>query len=695
MDKISLRQLVNGLLVGLCTIAFTGWAHADPPSRVARLAFSSGSTSFSPGGESDWARATVNRPLITGDRLWVDAASRAELQLGGAAIRLGPYTSVTLLNVDDHIAQLQLAQGSLNLRIRHLDRNQSFEIDTPNLAFSIRRPGSYRINVDSGGESTAVAVHAGEAEVFGEGSAFVVGQGRSYRFWGTGLRDYEAVAMAAPDDFDHWSASRDRRWEESSSARYVSRDLIGYQDLDDYGTWRSVAGYGNVWTPQRVAADWAPYRDGHWAWVEPWGWTWVDNAPWGFAPSHYGRWAYLGSAWAWVPGPMAAVPVYAPALVAFIGGNNFSVSGYGSGPPAIGWFALGPRDVYRPSYASSRGYFTRVNTSNTVVNITNITNIYNNVNVTQTVYVNQQVPGAVVAVPATVFIQSRPIAREAVRITREMIAATPVVATAPAVPMLTSLLGAGLAAGARPPDAVLGRRVLSRETPPPVAVPFAARQAAFAANPGRSPDPISIAPATPAAPTRLPAVQVVTAPAALAPPPRLLPEAPRRDAAAPPVGRPEERDHRVSRDQERAVSQPNRASQPALPLAARAPPALPPAPAPARLEAAQPPEAARVPHPVEVAPRNAARHPVDEERRATPPPAAIRIFEPPRLAMAPPVAHASPPVVHAAPPAAGAVHAPPVLSGAPSPAPAASHGDGGGQRRKGEDRRNGEEGRNR
>ena len=66
-----------------------------------------------------------------------------------------------------------------------------------------------------------------------------------------------------------------------------------------------------------VAAGWAPYRYGRWAWVSPWGWTWIDDARWGFAPFHYGRWAYASNRWCWVPGPRYVHAVYAPALVAW------------------------------------------------------------------------------------------------------------------------------------------------------------------------------------------------------------------------------------------------------------------------------------------------------------------------------------------------------------------------------------------
>ena len=163
------RQLL--VLISFLMVGFSGWAAAEPPSRVARLSYISGTVSFSPAGQSDWVRAAVNRPLTTGDRLWADTNSRVELQVGGAAIRLGAFTSVTLLNLDDRIAQVQLSQGTLKVRVRHIGRNQAFEVNTPNLAFTLRRPGEYRIDVDPNGDATAVMVQSGLAEVYGEGTS--------------------------------------------------------------------------------------------------------------------------------------------------------------------------------------------------------------------------------------------------------------------------------------------------------------------------------------------------------------------------------------------------------------------------------------------------------------------------------------------------------------------------------------------
>jgi hypothetical protein len=491
-----IHMLLRNWLVALCGTAaliICGTALADPPGRVARLAHITGAVSFSPAGEDEWVLAQTNRPLITGDRLWSDAGSRAELQIGTAAARLGSNTSATLLNLDDRVVQIEITQGSLNLRVRRVYSDQGFEIDTPNLAFSIRRAGDYRIDVDPNGNSTVVRVRSGEGEAWGENAGYVIGGGQQYTFVGEGLRDYRFDRLAGPDEFDSWCFERNRREDNAVAARYVAPDMVGYSDLDDYGTWRNVEGYGNVWFPTSVGADWVPYRTGHWAWIDPWGWTWIDDAPWGFAPFHYGRWAFVSSRWCWVPGPVAVRPIYAPALVAFIGGGGFSLS-VSTGPlQAVAWFPLAPGEVYRPAYTVSRTYFTNVNVTNTVVNTTVVNNVYNN-NVTNVVYRNREAPGAVTAVPTTTFTSAQPVARHVVAVPRDVVAREPVAHVVAVAPTQASIAAGAVAAGAaaaakRPPQAVLERRVVAKTAPPPPPPAFAARASALAAQPGKPLEP--------------------------------------------------------------------------------------------------------------------------------------------------------------------------------------------------------------
>jgi hypothetical protein len=481
LDSLRVRA---GVALAVCALLLAGPTWADPPGRVVRLAHMNGPVSFLAAGDNEWVQGAINRPLWTGDRLWTGSGARAELQIGGAALRIAPETSITVINFDDRIAQFEVTQGAVQYRVRTIDSGDTIEIDTPNLAFSVQRPGEYRVDVTSDGDATTVAVLRGEAQAFGAQNAYVIAAGTSYRFRGTDLTDYVPEPIARRDALDTWAAERVGIEERSQSARYVSPDMIGYSDLDANGTWRNDASYGPIWVPTTVAADWAPYRYGHWAWVDPWGWTWIDDASWGFAPFHYGRWAFVQSRWCWVPGPRAVRPVYAPALVAFIGGNNFSVSlALGSGG-GIGWFPLGPGDVYRPAYAASREYFTQVNVTNTVVNVNNVTNIYNNPT-TNVRYINATNVNAVTAVPTQAFVDARPVQRAAVRVNSQTLQQAQIVPHFEVAPVKTSIVGGAAPAQARPTRAVVERTVIAKQPPPPAPAPIEQRQEALKRQPGK------------------------------------------------------------------------------------------------------------------------------------------------------------------------------------------------------------------
>src|SRR6059058_3025567 len=473
----------------------------DPPSRVGRLSFLSGSVSFRPGTVDDWTDATINYPLHGGDHLWTDADARAELTVGSNAIRLAPQSAFGFLALDDRTTQIRLSQGSLEVRVRDLGDDDSFEIDTPTGAVSLLRPGTYRVDVDPTGDTTTLTVRHGQADVTAAGSAFPVHSGDAAVISGGDSPSYDIRDAARADDWEDWCSTRDRRWDDSRSSQYVSRETIGYEDLDDNGEWRDTPDYGHVWAPRTTIVGWAPYRYGRWVWVEPWGWTWVDDAPWGFAPFHYGRWVTVAGVWGWVPcAPRAVVgvayvrPVYAPALVAWVGGPHFSVGiGIGGGGGVgVAWFPLGPREVFVPSYHVSRTYVTNVNVSNTTVNNTVVNNYYNNVvvnkNVTNIRYVNQTAPNGVTATSQQNFTSAQPVGRNMMRVDRREVASAQVRPTTPTVaPQQRSVLGAGVEARVRPPAAAMSRPVVARTAPPPTPVSFTKQQQVIQANGGMPP----------------------------------------------------------------------------------------------------------------------------------------------------------------------------------------------------------------
>jgi len=473
MSALLRTSAVRPMWLGLAliiwgTLATAAWA--DPPALVARMDQFDGTATLLPSGSTDWSYANINRPLSNGDQIWIGAASRAELVAGSTAMRLGANTSLTLLELSDAATQLKLTQGTFEVRVREPMRGRSFEIDTPNLAFDLQTPGDYRVDVNAGQDTTTVIVRAGQGMAYGAGgTSYPIGGRQLVQFSGNGLTPDAAEFDPPLDGFDRWVALLNRRENDSISAHYVGIEMTGYQGLDQYGRWETNPTYGSVWVPTVVAPGWAPYHDGHWAWIAPWGWTWIDDEPWGFAPFHYGRWAYVGSSWVWVPGPVIARPIYAPALVAFIGGGGAGGMHWGVslsiGAPGIAWFALAPGEIYRPVYAASPTYINAIN--RTVIVNQNVTIIHNTAvinNIQRTVYVNQTVPGAVTAVPAAAFVRGRPVQEEAVPFHVDPARAAPVLFSPPIAPVEYSVVGRQIAPP--PPHAAFARTVVATRNPP-------------------------------------------------------------------------------------------------------------------------------------------------------------------------------------------------------------------------------------
>jgi hypothetical protein len=474
-------------------VAGSGFAHAQtagdddsyaPPSRVARLSWSSGELGLLPAGARDWSDASVNRPLTTGDKLSSGDDTRAELELGSATLRLDQRTDMGLLDLDDQLAQIELTQGTLSLSVRQLEQGQSYEIDTPTVALVIDQPGRVRVDID--GNETRVTVFDGRATVYGENDAQRdVFAGRSYRFVDSDLATIAISDIDGGDAFDAWVEQRDQRYAQSRSGQYVSPEVVGYQDLDQYGEWQDDSDYGAVWYPSDVAVGWAPYRDGHWAYIAPWGWTWIDAMPWGYAPYHYGRWAHTHRGWGWIPGPRYARPIYAPALVAFVGGGGFSV-GIGSGP--VGWFPLGPGEVYNPWYRCNRDYYRRVNVNN--IRVTrHITRVaiddrvashygrYRNNRPFDEHYANRYAPRGITAMSSREFAAGAGVQRHLVKLDPARLASTRV--TPRGVDMIRPLprnaINERSAHVRKLPTGGFQRTVVARRAPPVVAADLAVR----------------------------------------------------------------------------------------------------------------------------------------------------------------------------------------------------------------------------
>ena len=308
----------------------------DPPSVVGRIADVSGSVSYKPAAASEWERAERNWPIVAGDAVYAAGDGQARLEIGGASISVRPNGVVDLASLDDRSVAFRANAGVAG--IATAPGAEPFTLLTPRGTVSLGPDGLYKVTAGNETSPTEIQVCRGGA---------VLGDGQ------TRLREGEAVSLtgnAATPQSQVAAASGSCDAQPVREGRLppkVSRRIAGIRDLGDQGRWARAPSGGDVWFPEEVGEDWAPYRRGRWTWVAPWGWTWIDEARWGFAPFHYGRWAQIEGRWGWLPGEYAEAPVYAPALVAFIDTPPDAIVG---GEPAFGWVPLGPGELYRPPY---------------------------------------------------------------------------------------------------------------------------------------------------------------------------------------------------------------------------------------------------------------------------------------------------------------------------------------------------------
>src|SRR5690348_8335216 len=349
----------------------------DQPG-VARVSLIHGDVSVQRGDSGDVVTATLNTPLVAGDRVMTGNGSRAEVQLDYAnVVRLDENSSIKITDLSRTHIQLQVAQGVVNYSVLDDHADASAEIDSPNVAVHPLERGDYRIEVPSDSQTEAI-IRRGKAEISVPQGSTEVDGGQLITIQGTDNPQYQTADAPHQDDFDRWNGDRDNVISDASSWHKTDRYYTGSQDLDAYGHWSYVPDYGNVWVPSE-GPDWAPYRDGRWVWEPYYGGTWVSYEPWGWAPYHYGRWFLYDDDWVWWPGPVygypAYYPVWSPAYVSFFGfgGGGW---GFGFGFGNVGWLPIGPCDPFFPWFGRDGDDFGRVRVTN-ITNITNITNVNN------------------------------------------------------------------------------------------------------------------------------------------------------------------------------------------------------------------------------------------------------------------------------------------------------------------------------
>ena len=471
---------------------------ADPPERVGRIAVMTGPVSFHNPGDTQWSTATQNYPVSSGNSFWTEASSLAQLEVSASRIAMAGATEFDVAALDAAGLQGVATQGEVYLHLRDLAPNEVWSIQTPRGQVRLGSNGRYDIVVGTTDQPTLITVLEGAAQIDGPGVSLQVAANQSATISGTdSFRG--SVGPAQRDAFltERLNAERPP----PAPAPAIPAQVVampGGSDLIGTGSWSQAPDYGEVWYPP-VAATWVPYREGHWAYVSPWGWTWVDDASWGFAPFHYGRWLRIGDRWAWTPGEVAVArpPVYAPALVSFIGIGAGVALGAALASGSIGWVPLGPREEFHPWYHASNNYVRQVNVSH----VTNLTNIRNN-SVTINNYVNRagatSIPGAAMTASRPVQAVARPVTAQQFAAARPIVGQQPlrpIATTAGVTPVVARQLNLAPAALAHPaPGPIVRAQVPGR---PGFAQPALVPAAGRPAEPGR---PAGVRPADVTAP---------------------------------------------------------------------------------------------------------------------------------------------------------------------------------------------------
>lgn len=350
MRPILSLPLLNTVCAMLLSSACTFVLAQDPPARVGRISTVEGQVLVR-AGDGEAQNALLNWPVTTDNRLSTMRGALAELRVGAAAVRLDGDSELEVSELDDDSFKLHLGYGTVSVRVRNPDALRGFELTTAQARVILTQPGWVRIEAGRQPGTSVVSVLDGAADVDGATGSVTLRAGKRAELTDEELRTGALQRIA----FDNWPEALSAA---APALRYVTDDTTGYEELDRYGAWQDDAQYGPLWLPSAVPAGWAPYSDGRWTWIAPWGWTWVDNAPWGYAPSHYGRWVLLGQRWGWAPGRERGRVPWAPALVGWVGGHPGT---HHEQRPGVGWFPLSPHERYVPGYRASADYERRIN----------------------------------------------------------------------------------------------------------------------------------------------------------------------------------------------------------------------------------------------------------------------------------------------------------------------------------------------
>jgi hypothetical protein len=281
---------------------------ADSHVRIVRLSLVDGDVQLDKADGRGFGTAYVNMPIVHQSKLWArDGQAEVELE-DGSSIRLTPETMVAFndLSLDNNggrTTSVELQQGTAYFDIRYRDSDH-FQLDFGRDHVSLDKSARFRVNVDK--HDFEVAVLSGELQVANPSNTEVaVKKGETIRLDSDDPDRYYLAKGVDAENYDDWDNERAKNHDQAvASNSYQSGNLTyGLSDLNAYGNYFYVPGYGYMWRPYSAGLGWDPFADGYWISYPSFGYTFVSGYPWGWAPYRYGSWQFInGYGWCWQPG---------------------------------------------------------------------------------------------------------------------------------------------------------------------------------------------------------------------------------------------------------------------------------------------------------------------------------------------------------------------------------------------------------
>jgi hypothetical protein len=280
---------------------------ADSQARVVRLSEVQDEVQIDRNTGQGFEKAFLNLPLSQGVKLRTEEHGQAALEFeDGSALRLAPKTAIEL-------PQLLLRDSGAKMSSVHLQEGTAYvnflgtKDDVLELTFArekltLTQPAHLRIFV--GDVDAAVSVFKGEVGITGPAGTVEVTKDHTASF--DLVDDHYDLADGIDEyPYDSWDKQQTKYQQQYSNNSYSNYSPYAYgtSDLNYYGSFFDLPGYGMLWQPYFIGAGWDPFMNGAWAFYPGFGYGWVSGYPWGWTPYHCGSWVFIPLyGWVWQPG---------------------------------------------------------------------------------------------------------------------------------------------------------------------------------------------------------------------------------------------------------------------------------------------------------------------------------------------------------------------------------------------------------